>query len=125
MATFNVTKRAFVREKLSVTNGGVTTLTAATYNDTAGGLPTPSGTTNRNPVQRKATGARIVLDSGSGDIHFTEEGSTPTVGVDGTGVGSIAGARDVIILDSYESIVRFKMIALTGTAAQAEIVYFR
>lgn len=116
MATFNITKRPFARERVRFTNGGVGVLTVATYNDSAQADPTK---------KRRASSARIVLDIAAGDIHFTEDGSTPTVATDNTGVGTPAGARDVLVLESYEAIQKFKAIALTATNADAEIVYYR
>jgi hypothetical protein len=115
MATFNITKRAFARERVQITNGGAVGLTAAIYNDSA----------NNVTKVKHASAARLVLDTGSGDIHFTEEATAPTVATNNTGVGSFAGAGDVIILESYEAIVKFKAIALTATNAQAEVVYYR
>lgn len=116
MAVFQATKRAFARERIRFTNGGVGVLTAATYLDTA---TAPSG--NRRP----ASGARIALDISAGDIHFTEEGTTPTTATDNTGVGTPATARDVIYLESLEAIQKFKAIALTATNADAEITYYK
>lgn len=116
MATFNITKRPFARERIRFTNGvGGAGLTASVYNDSAQADPTK---------KHKASAARIVLDSAAGDIHFTEDGTTPTTPTDNTGVGTIAGARDIITLESYESIQKFKAIALTATNADAEIVYY-
>jgi hypothetical protein len=117
MATFNITKRAFARERIRFTNGGVLTLTATLYNDNAGSSDAAK--------KKRASAAVIVLDISAGDIHFSEEGTAPTTAVDNTGVGKCAGARDQIILESYESIVKFKAIALTATNADAEIVYYR
>lgn len=115
MATFNITKRAFARERIRFTNGGATALTAATFNDTA----------HTDPTKKvRATAARLVLDRDAGDLHFSEEGTAPTALVDNTGVGTIAGARDVIILESYQAIVNFKGIALTATNVDVEVVYY-
>lgn len=116
MATFNITKRAFARERIRFTNGGATALTALTYDDDG----------QANPQKRvRASAARLVLDRDAGDLHFSEEGTAPTALVDNTGVGTIAGARDVIILESYQSIVKFKAIALTATNVDVEVVYYR
>lgn len=116
MATFNITKRAFARERLRFTNGGATGLTLATANN--------AGTTAADQ-KRRASAARLVLDRDAGDLHFSEEGTAPTTAVDNTGVGTIAGARDIIILESYEAIVLFKAIALTATNCDVEVVYYR
>lgn len=116
MATFQSTKRAFARERIRFTNGGIGVLTAATYLDTA---TVPGGS------RRPATGARIALDIAAGDIHFTEEGTTPTTATDNTGVGTPATARDVIYLESLQAIMNFKAIALTATNADADITYYK
>lgn len=107
---FNITKRAFARESLSVTNGSAVALTAATYNQSA----TPT------MLPRKASGARIAVKVA--DINFTEEGTTPVTGVSGT--GTPAGDRDIIVLESYEAIVKFLAIA-QGATATLEVVYYR
>jgi hypothetical protein len=120
MAQFNSKKSAFARERLTVTSGAVKTLTATVYNPTPASVPPQSGN-NRYP----ASGARIVLSSASGDLHFNEEGTDPTTSVAVSGVGTVVGARDVIVLESYEAIVKFKAIALTATDAIIEVVYFR
>lgn len=119
MATFNVTKRAFARERLTVTNA-VKTLTASVY--------VPANSTGGNQAgnfKRRATGARIVPGGSSGDINFTTDGTLPTADATVSGVGTIAGARDVITLESEESIRMFKAIALTATDAIVEIEYYR
>ena len=110
MATFNVQKLAFARERLTVTNA-VKTLTAATYN--------PSDVKNR------ATGARIVLLSGSGDLSFTENGSTPTADITTvSGVGTPASAGDIIYLESYAAVAAFKAIRISADAI-IEVTYYR
>ena len=121
MAFFNSKKQAFARERLTVTSA-VKTLTASVYNDASpvGHVPTQDG--NR---QRKATGARLVAESASGDFHFTEEGTDPTASVAVAGVGTLGAARDVIVLDSYEAICKFKMFSAGGADAIVEVVYFR
>lgn len=116
MATFNITKRAFARERIRFTSGGATALTVATYMDAA----------QIDPSKKlRASAARLVLDRDAGDLHFSEEGTAPTTLVDNTGVGTICGARDVIILESLQAIQKFKAIALTATNVDVEIVYYR
>lgn len=122
MSIFNSNFRPFARERIQITNGGVKTLTTTVFNDNANGGPIPNQQGDR---RRHALGAKIVLDSGSGQIHYTEEGTVPTVAIDNTGVGSIASAGDVIWLESYEAINKFKSIALTAANAQGEVVYYR
>jgi len=122
MSAFNITKRAYARERIRFTNGGATGLTATLFNDTADAGPNPNQT---GTSRRKASAAKLVFDSVAGDVHFTEEGTAPNTATDNTGVGSIAGARDVIFLESYEAIAKFKAIALTATPADVEVVYYR
>lgn len=123
MATFNITKRAFARERLNITSGAPVSLTASLYDDVSDSN-NPTTLRQGSAVPRKASGARIVLESGTGDIHFSEEGTAPTSGTTNTDVGTIAGARDVIVLESYEAITKWKAIALSTTAV-AEVVYYR
>lgn len=112
MATFNITKRAFARERLTVTNA-VKTLTASVYNDT---------TRVERPI--KASAARIQVLAGSGQIQFTEEGTAPTADVTVTGVGTQLNAGDILFLESYEAIKNFKAIRV-ATDAILEINYYR
>jgi hypothetical protein len=124
MATvFATTKKAFARERLTVTNAAVFTLTQTTFDDN--GNAEYVSAAMEGSKRRKATGARIVADSGSGDFHFSEEGTAPTSGVTGADVGAIAGARDVIVLDGYEAITKFKARATSATNAILEVVYYR
>lgn len=110
MATFHSPKRAFARERITVTNA-VKTLTAATYS--------PSD------VEHRATGARIVVLSGSGDIAFTEGGTDPTADITTvSGVGSPASAGDIIYLESYAVIANFKAIRISANAI-LEVTYYR
>ena len=121
MSSFNITKHAFARERITVTNGGVSVLTPATYNDNTGGV----GFADDGSKRRKASGARLALEPAAGDIHFSEDGTAPTSGTTGADVGTIAGARDLILLESYEAIAKFKAIALSATNAIIEVVYYR
>lgn len=110
MPTFNSPKHAFARERLTITNA-VKTLTAATYN--------PSDPKNR------ATGARIVLLTGSGDVAFTEDGTAPTADISTVGgVGTPGSAGDVIYLESYHAVANFKAIRISADAI-IEVVYYR
>lgn len=110
MPTFYTPKHAFARERLTVTNA-VKTLTAATYD--AGG------------VEDRATGAQIVILSGSGAVAYTEDGTAPTADITTvTGVGMPGVAGDVITLESYAAVVNFKAIRIT-TDAILEVVYYR
>lgn len=120
MPAFNGIKRAYARERLAVTSGAVKLLSASVY-----GPGTPVGWNQNGAKQRQAVTARVVLDSGSGDIHWTEEGTDPTTGVTVADVGNIAGARDVIYLDSDETMSRFKAIALTATNGIIEVTYYK
>lgn len=122
MSASNLSMRAFVRERIAIANSGVKILTASTYNDVTAAGPAPTQSGNQ---RRHARSAKITLDSGSGDIHYTEDGTDPTTPTDNTGVGSFATAGDVIWLESYEAITKFKAKALTATAAQGEVVYYR
>lgn len=109
MPTFNVSKRAFARERITVTNA-VKQLTSATYAPT---IPT------------RATGARIVMLSGSGDIAFTENGTDPTADITTVdGVGTPASAGDIIYLESYSAILNFKAIRISANAI-LEVSYYR
>lgn len=99
-----------------MTNGAVKALTATVYLD--------QGTTAFNQTGTKrinASAARICVKDA--DLHFTEEGTTPTTTT--AGIGTIAGARDIIILDSLEAIVKWKSIAVTASNARIEVVYYR
>lgn len=120
MATFNVTRRAFSRERITVTNA-VKTLTVAKYDLTS----TPIPGNQVGTYKRRATSARLVPGGTSGDINFTTDGTAPTADATVAGVGTIAGARDVITLESEEAIRNFKAIALTATDAIIEVEYYR
>lgn len=122
MATFNVTKRAFARERLTVTNA-VKVLTASVYAQVI--APAPSLRQGNAAFNKKASGARIVPGGTSGDINFTTDGTAPTADATVAGVGTIAGARDVITLESEDAIRNFKTIALTATDAIIEVEYYR
>jgi hypothetical protein len=122
MSAVPFTARAFARERITITSGAVKQLTASVYNDTSESGSQPNQTGNNRRIARAA---KIVLDSGSGDIHYSEEGTNPTTGVTGADVGSLAGQGDVVWLETYEQIVKFKSIALTATNGIAEVVYYR
>lgn len=121
MSAVPFTARAFARERITITSGAVKQLTASVYNDTSEAGSQPNQVGNNRRVARAA---KLVLDSGSGDIHYTEEGTAPTTGVTGADVGSLAGQGDVIWLETYEQIVKFKSIALSANGI-AEVVYYR
>lgn len=121
MAIFNSKKTAFARERLTVTSGAVVALTASVYNDTSNSDRTPNQLGN---AKRHATGARVCVESGTGDAHFSEDGTAPTAGVAVSDVGTIIGARDLVVLEAYEAICKFKMIALAANAI-IEVVYYR
>lgn len=113
MAAFNALKQAFARERLTVTNA-VKTLTAATYNDSA-----------NDSNKKKASGAIITMLSGSGDIAFTEEGTAPTADITTVaGVGRPLSAGDVLTLENYNAIAKWKGIRITADAI-IEVVYYR
>ena len=121
MSAVPFTARAFARERITITSGAVKQLTASVYSQYDSATQ-PNQTGNNT---RRARAAKIVLDSGSGDIHYTEEGTNPTSGTTGADVGSLAGQGDVIWLETFEQIVKFKSIALTATNGIAEVVYYR
>lgn len=124
MATFNVTKRSFTRERKQVTSGAVVTLTSSVYLPALTAIEETTGN-NAGVIQKRVAGAaRIVIDSGSGNIHFTEDGTDPTTGVTNVDVGNIAGAGDIIFLESLDAIKQFKAIALAANA-QLEVTYYR
>jgi hypothetical protein len=110
------TKRPFARERLHLTNAGVSVLTPAIYNDSA---------MVDAAKKHRAGSAKITFEALAGDVHYTEDGSTPTTPVDGTGVGSLVQAKGIVILESYEAIAKFKAIATSATAADADVVYYR
>lgn len=120
MATFNHTQRVFARERLTVTNGAVVTLTASKYLQAA----SPVGGNQNGAFKRKAGGALIMPDSGSGAIHYSMDGTAPTTGTAVTDVGAYAAATDVVSLESLDSITLFKMIALAADAI-VEVWYLR
>lgn len=122
MATFNVTKRCFARERLTVTNA-VKTLTASVYDPTS--VTAPAAPNQTGTYKRRATGARIVLGRTSGDINFSGEGTAPTADETVAGVGTVAGARDVLMLESEQAIRMFKAIRLDVTDAIIEVEYYR
>lgn len=111
MATFNSPKHAFARERITV-GAGVVQLSESVY--------APGSTKER------ATGARIVVCAGSGDISFVEmSDETPTGDITtAAGVGTGASAGDVIYLESFDSIYNFQAIRIS-TDAILEVVYYR
>ncbi len=120
MATFNVSKIVFARERLTVTSSAVKTLTAATYEQAA----SPVGGNQNGAYKRRATGAIVMVDSGSGALHFTVDGTDPTSGVTVSDVGGYAAAIDSIVLESHEAIKQFKAKALSADAI-IEVWYLR
>lgn len=109
MSAFNVRKHAFARERLTVADS-VVTLTPATYNNSGAAAA----------VREKANSARISVEAQP--LRFTEDGTAP---VGSTGPGALAAAGDVLYLDSYEAIVKFKAIRDTGSSSAIEVVYYR
>lgn len=104
-------KQPFARERITVDNT-VKSLTATTYNDAAANVD----------VRRRASGARITVEAQP--VRFTEEGTSPS-NAGGSEVGTLAAATDVIYLEGYNAVSRFKAIRSGGTDAVIEVVYFR
>jgi hypothetical protein len=107
MAVFNITKRAFARERLTVSSI-VKTLTASVYDDTA----------SADAVRQKASAVKISVEANA--LRYTEEGTDPVAATTGT----IARADDQLWFDSYEAIKKLKFIRETSDAT-IEVVYYR
>lgn len=120
MAILNFSDRVFARERLTVTSGGVSTCTAATYLQAG----SPVGGNQNGTYKRAAVGALVWLDSGSGSIHFTTDGTDPTAVLTGAGVGAPASALDMIPLETLDAVKKFKAIALSANA-YLEVWYLR
>ena len=85
-------------EELTVTNGAVVPLTAATY-----------GNLNR-----------ALITCADANIKFTVDGTTPTTG---TGVGHILYDSDELKLTSREEVVNFQCIAISATNVELSASY--
>ncbi len=120
MPTFNMTKRVMARERLTATSAGIKQLTASLYNQTA----SPVGGNQSGTYKRRATGALLMLVESTGSMHFTVEGTSPTTGATVNDIGMTAVALDAIVLESYESIVLFKGIAISSDSI-FEVWYLR
>lgn len=111
---------AMARERLTVTSGVVVTLTASKYDQSAITLaPNQHGM-----YKRRGQGAWVYVETGSGDCHYTIDGTTPTIGTTVSAVGITVSARDAFRLNSLEELQKFKIIALT-TDAIIEVEYLR
>lgn len=110
MATlFNIAKRAFARERKTVSTSVVTLTTATFY---------PAG----NPANA-ARGALISVISGN--LFFTIDGTAPTNDATVAGVGTPLNANDKFVLENFEQLQKFQAIRNSLTDAIVEVVYFR
>lgn len=107
----------FARERLTVTNA-VKQLTSSVYNPVATG-----DTSNRIPYAQPARRAEVFVRAEP--INFTKNGTDPDAVTTVGGVGAPAAADDVILLNSFEEIVKFKAIRSGGTDALIEVIYYR
>lgn len=112
MPTFNSILRPFGQETITVSNAAIQC--SATLYDNISQIAT-----DRNR-QRKARGAKVENTSANA-IRYTEDGTTPVAG----GPGSILNQGDIKYLESYESIVKFKMIREGASNATADVEYYR
>lgn len=112
MSAFNQTLRPYDSESLTVTNS-VKQLTQTKYDNT-------SGITATRNYQRKARGVAIENTS-SNAVRYTEDGTTPVAG----GPGKLLNAGDIKYLESYESVVKIKMIREGAVDATIDVEYYR
>lgn len=122
MAIFNIREIVFARERLTVTNGAVVSLTAATYEQAA----SPKGGNQIGTYKRRAIGALIFLEASTGSLHYScLAGAVPTTGATVNDIGAVAQALDMIILDSHEAIANFQALATSATNSIIEVWYLR
>lgn len=100
MTSLTTKYKAFAFEKISISSGAVTTLTAATF---AG-----------------AYAARIYIEGG--DIRYTLDGSTTPVAAT---TGDVAVATGGVWLGSPDDIQNFKCVRETAVTVTLHIHYFR
>jgi uncharacterized protein YlxW (UPF0749 family) len=101
--------RAFARERITVSNT-VKQLTSSTYEDNS----------NLGSVNRKRAQAAQITVLGSGlSIYRTEDGTTPS-----SNEGVINYSGDIIDLNGYDAIKKFKTIRATGSDVDIEVVYY-
>lgn len=112
MPAFIQTLRPFGQETLTVSNT-VKQLTQTLYDNTA------QITTLRN-LQRKARGV-TVENTSANVIRYTEDGTAPVAAT----TGSLLNPGDIKLLESYESIVKFKMIRDGASDATVNVDYYR
>lgn len=112
MPSFVQPLRPFGSETLTVTNA-VKTLTQTLYDNTA------QITAARN-LARKARGV-VVENTSSNVIRYTEDGTTPVAAT----TGKLLNPGDVKFLESYASIVLFKMIREGASDAIVDVEYYR
>lgn len=107
MATFHARLVPFARERITISSSALP-LTASVYDDHSASVLAD---------RRHALAARITVYTNS--IYWTEEGTTPSASAGDTGA-----AGDIIYLETYEAIKKFKAIRVTGDAP-IEVVYYR
>lgn len=121
MATYNIANHqpmAGSHEAISATTGGVVTLTASKYATTTVFGHNSGGT----PIPQTVIAEDALITVTGNAIRWTVDGTDPTTGA--TGTGHDAAVADVIILEGFDAIRRFKAIGQTGTGV-LHVTYFR
>jgi hypothetical protein len=94
-----------------------TALTAATYD-----VSITSGTSGEFDRTRHPEAATIQVETAA--IRYTVDGTTPTVTA-GTGIGFIGVSGDVIVIEGYENIVKFRAInEVASNGAKLQVAYY-